>query len=503
MSTQIQQETRLLRELGVWDLSAIGINGVIGGGIFILPATVAQLMGTAAPLAYLLAATVVSLVALCFAVAGSYFTIAGGPYHYAHRAFGPFLGFQVGWVTWLVRATSLGALSSGLATYLGYFWPAAATGLQKQMIVTAAFVSLVVVNILGVRSGARVVNLLTVVKLLPLTLFVAIGVFAVDLHKVFPIQEISLERLGESALLLIFAFGGFEILVIPAEEMVNPRRDVPRSLLATLLVVTLVYASIQWVAAGTFSGLAGAKAPLASAAVQFMGAAGGALMTVGAVCSISGTMSGLMLAGPRVTYALAQNKQLPSWFGTVHPRFRTPYFSILFLGAVSLGLALSGTFVQLAGLAAIARLLQYIATCLALVKLHKEMELDPSRFQLPGKHAIPLLSRSSLCWTAASKQDRSDLSDGGCLKHWCGVVLAGTSRGQSSAPFKSRSILDWGTHQAAILMLSLRRPLSSSVRSSTQTGSLDRSDDSAEISPRLPQLPVYPRQRAAAIGSFR
>jgi len=392
MSTQTQQKTRLLRELGVWDLSATGINGVIGGGIFILPATVAQLMGTAAPLAYLLAATVVSLVALCFAVAGSYFTTAGGPYHYAHRAFGPFFGFQVGWVTWLVRATSLGALSSGLATYLGYFWPAAATGLQRPIIVTAVFASLVVVNILGVRSGARVVNLFTVVKLLPLSLFVAIGIFAVDLHKVFPMQEISLERLGESALLLIFAFGGFEILVIPAEEMVNPRRDVPRSLLAAMLVVTIVYASIQWVAAGTFSELAGAKAPLASAAVQFMGAAGGVLMTVGAVCSITGTMSGLMLAGPRVTYALAQNKQLPSWFGTVHSRFRTPYFSILFLGAVSLALALSGTFVQLAGLAAIARLLQYIATCLALVKLHTEMELDSSRFQLPGRHTIPLLT---------------------------------------------------------------------------------------------------------------
>jgi APA family basic amino acid/polyamine antiporter len=259
MSTQTPQQTRLLRDLGVWDLSAIGINGVIGGGIFILPATVAQLLGTAAPLAYLLAATVVSLVALCFAVAGSYFTTAGGPYHYAHKAFGPFLGFQVGWVTWLVRATSLGALSSGLATYLAYFWPAAALGLQKQAIVTAVFGSLIVVNILGVRSGARVVNLLTVVKLLPLTLFVAIGVFAVDLQKVLPIREISLQRLGESALLLIFAFGGFEILVIPAEEMVNPRRDVPRSLLATMLVVTLVYASIQWVAAGTFSGLASAK----------------------------------------------------------------------------------------------------------------------------------------------------------------------------------------------------------------------------------------------------
>ena len=433
MTTQNQPPTRLLRDLRFWDLTAIGINGVIGGGIFILPATVAYLLGTAAPLAYLLSATVVSLVALCFAVAGSYFTTAGGPYHYAHKAFGPFLGFQVGWVTWLVRATSLGALSSGLATYLGYFWSAAALGWQKHMIVTAVFASLVLVNIFGVRSGARVVNLLTVVKLLPLTLFVGIGVFAVDLHKVLPIQEISLERLGESALLLIFAFGGFEILVIPAEEMVSPRRDVPRSLLATMIVVTLVYASIQWVAAGTFSGLAGAQAPLASAATQFMGSVGGALMTVGALCSITGTMSGLMLAGPLITYALAQNQQLPSWFGTVHPRFRTPYFSILFLGGVSLALALSGTFVQLAGLAAIARLLQYIATCLALVKLHKEMELDPSRFQLPGKHTIPVLA-VTLCvgLLLQSKADQIYLTAGalgiGALLFWLAGRLSGTAK---------------------------------------------------------------------------
>src|SRR5262245_9905709 len=283
-----------------------------------------------------------------------------------------------------------------MATYLAFFWPAIGGGWQKQFLVAAVFISLVLVNIRGVRSGARVVNVFTLMKLLPLTLFVVIGAFAVDFDKVLPIQEISPEKLGESALLLIFAFGGFEILVIPAEEMVNPQRDVPRSLLATMIVVTLVYASIQWVAAGTFSGLATAQAPLASAASQFMGTFGGALMTLAAVCSMTGTMSGLMLTGPRVTYALAQNQQLPSWFGAVHARFRTPYFSILFLGVVSLGLALSGTFVQLAGLAAIARLLQYIATCLAVIKLHKEIQSDSSRFQLPGKHAIPLLA-TTLC----------------------------------------------------------------------------------------------------------
>jgi amino acid transporter len=170
--------------------------------------------------------------------------------------------------------------------------------------------------------------------------------------------------------------------------------------------------------------LASAKAPLASAAAQFMGAVGGGLMTVGAVCSITGAMSGLMLAGPRVTYALAQNQQLPSWFGTVHPRFRTLYFSILFLGSVSLALALSGTFVQLAGLAAIADCFN-IATCLALVKLHKEMESGSVAVSASWKTHHTSARGDFVRWVAASEQGRSSLLDGRCLGHWCGAVLAG------------------------------------------------------------------------------
>ena len=405
----------LVRALGAWDLTAIGINGVIGAGIFILPATVAQLLGTAAPLAYLLSATVVSLVALCFAEAGSYFTTSGGPYLYAWKAFGPFLGFQVGWVTWLLRATSLGALSIGLATYLGYFWPAAGHGWPRGLIVAAVTLFLVTVNIAGVRSGAWVVNFLAVAKLLPLAIFIGVGALAMELQNVLPLKLASVERLGEAALLLIFAFGGFEILVIPAEEIVNPRRDVPRALLATIIVVTAVYACIQWVAAGTFRGLPGSQTPLASAATQFLGPSGGTLMTLGALGSITGTMSGLMLTGPRVTYALAQNQQLPSWFGSVHSRFRTPYLSILFIGAVGLALALSGTFVQLAGLAAIARLLQYVATCLALVKLRKDMESDPSRFRLPGRHSIPLLAVTLCVWLLFQSQAAQIVLTAGAL----------------------------------------------------------------------------------------
>ena len=384
-------ERKLLRALGPLDLTAIGINGVIGAGIFILPATVAQLLGTAGPLAYLFSGLVVSLIALCFAEIGSYFSIAGGPYLYAREAFGPFIGFQVGWITWLVRATSTGAVSNAFTTYLGYLWPAAAHGLTQAIILTAVLLFLMLANLLGVRYGAWLVNFFTVGKLLPLGIFIGAGIFSIQTRNLLPLNWPATQRFGEAALLLIFAYGGFEILTIPAEEVDNPRHNVPRAILATMALVTLVYVSIQLVASGTFPGLAQSKTPLASACAHFLGPLGGTLITLGALISTTGTNSGLMLVGPRLTYALAQHRQLPAVFGQVHTHFHTPYFSILFYGIVALGLTLSGSFVQLAALSAIARLVQYIATCLALLQLRKKMRPDEARFHVPFGNGIPFL----------------------------------------------------------------------------------------------------------------
>ncbi len=163
-------------------------------------------------------------------------------------------------------------------------------------------------------------------------------------------------------------------------------------------LVTILYISIQIVASGTFSELGQSKTPLASACAQFLGPLGGTLMTLGALVSTSGTTSGLMLTGPRLTYALAQHRQLPAVFERVHRRFHTPYVSVLFFGLVTLGMTLSGTFVQLAALAAIARLLQYIATCLALLKLRRVMPSNETRFQIPFGPSIPVFCVLLCTW---------------------------------------------------------------------------------------------------------
>ncbi len=211
-------QARVLRWLGPWDLAAIGVNGVIGAGIFILPATVAQLVGTSGPLAYLFSGIVVFLIALCFAEIGSYFTASGGPYLYARKAFGPFVGFEVGWVTWLVRATSTGAVCNALVTYLGYFWPGVEDRWNQSLVMTSLLVSLTLVNLCGVRYGAWVVNFLTLAKLLPLAIFIVIGSVSVRAENLLPLHWPSVDHFGEATLLLIFAYGGFEIIAIPAEE---------------------------------------------------------------------------------------------------------------------------------------------------------------------------------------------------------------------------------------------------------------------------------------------
>jgi APA family basic amino acid/polyamine antiporter len=429
---------KLLRALGPWDLTAIGINGVIGSGIFILPAAVTSLVGTWSPLIYLFAGLVTFLVALCFAEAGSYFTTAGGPYLYVREAFGPFIGFQVGWFTWLVRATSAGAVSHAFTTYLGYFFPFAREGPAQAVVTSTVLLLLMLVNLFGVRYGAWLVNLFTLGKLLPLGVFIGVGIFHLQAKNLLPLGKTSIDHFGEAALLLVFAFGGFENLTIPAEEAAQPQRDVPKALLATMTLVTITYVLIQTVALGTFAGLAESKTPLASACAGFLGPLGGTLITWGALVSTTGTLSGLMLTGPRLTYALAEHGQLPALFGKVHSRFRTPALSILFFGAVSLALTLSGSFIQLAGLSAIARLLQYVPTCLALLRLRKMSFSNDNHFRLPFGRVIPYLGVLLCLWLLfQSSFSQLLLSVGavclGCLFYLPGLVGSNRNR-RAEAP---------------------------------------------------------------------
>jgi amino acid transporter len=385
---------------------AMGINGVIGAGIFLAPATLARTTGAASTFTYLAASALVTLVALCFAEVGSRFDRAGGPFLYARTAFGPLSGFIVGWFTWLARMTSLAALANGFVVYCAYLAPGADRGAARAAILTLLIGGLTAINIFGVRQGSRTLNFLTVAKLAPLLFFALAGAAFLDPQRLRPESWPASGAFGGAVLFLFYVFGGFEVLTFPAEEVREPQRSIPRAVLLTQAVTLLVYVSVHLVTLGTLEDVAQASAPVASAARAFLGPAGGVLITAGAILSIAGCQSGILLTTPRLLFALARDGRLPRALEAVHPRWRTPHLAILTQGIVGLGLALWGTFEGMAVLSAVARIVTYVSTCLAVLALRRSAGRAP--FTVAGGPLVPIAA-SLLCVWVAAQGDRATI----------------------------------------------------------------------------------------------
>ena len=405
----------LRRELGRWDLTAIGVNQVIGAAVFAQPALLAAQAGAWSP--WMVAAVGVAsmLIALSFAEVGSRFDGTGGPYLYTRAAFGRFAAFEVGWMLWFTRAASWAAVINVLATSLGYYWPAFRGGWPRSTVITAIIVVIAGINIRGIRQSSIVVNILTVGKLLPLAIFIAAGLFAVDWTRLAIDQPLTLSSALSSGLLLIFGFGGYEVIPVVAGETKDPRRAVPFALIVTITVVALIMTLTQIVALGTLADLARSATPLAAAAALFLGAGGAALMTSGATVSASGNNMGQALSGTRNLFALAEHGDLPAFFGHVYPRYRTPVNAVLVTAAVSLVLALSGRFAALAAASAISRLIVYVFTCAAAIRLRQPRfaaTVKPAMFTVPFGPVIPAMAiviALAILFGATPQQLRSGL----------------------------------------------------------------------------------------------
>jgi len=388
-----------IRAIGWLSLTAIAVNGMVGGGILILPANMAQLLGGNSLLAYVLAGTAVVLVALCFAEAGSMFEGSGGPYLYTREAFGRFAGFQAAILLTLSRVAGAAAISNAFSAYAGFLWPVLGAGSGRAAAITLVFAALTLVNYLGIRPGVWTINLLTVGKLLPLLAFCAIGLFHLGAPP--PASALTAVSLQQASLLLIYAFGGFEFASIPSEEVIQPRRTLPVVILASVSSVVLLYLVIQWVAMRTLPGLAASHAPLAEAAQLFLGPAGGLLLAAGAVLSTTGTNSASILVGSRMLYALGRSGDLPAAFARLHPRHRTPVVSTLLFAAAAWIAALIGSFSELAALGALSRVLYYTATCAAVPVLRRKQIAASRAFTLPGGWTVPALALGVCAWLLA------------------------------------------------------------------------------------------------------
>jgi amino acid transporter len=380
----------------------------------------------------LLAGFAVLLLVLCFAEAASHFDEPGSGYLYTREAFGDFVGFEVGWMTWLARVASVASLSNGFYQALTFLrdqfepiaslWPEP-EWLARAVIIAVPLAILTWINVVGVKHGARAAVGLTIAKVVPLVVLVAVGVFAIDWSRVFPVPTPDTGGLGEATLLLLFAYAGFENTAAAAGEYKNPRRDVPFALMFMIISVTLLYTLVQLVALGTLSNLAALEegAPLADAAVILMGTWAGVMMTLGAAVSIEGNVGNTMLAGPRYLYALAVAGFGPSVLARVHPRYRTPAWAIVTQAVLALGLALSGTFVQLALLSIIARLATYMGTAAAVPFLRRKFPRTEDTIVLPGGPAIPIAALL-LCLVFLSSTSVRNLMFGG-IALVVGVVI--------------------------------------------------------------------------------
>jgi len=371
---------------------ALAVNCIVGSGIFGLPAPVAEYVGGWSPVAVLIAGLAMAAIIACYAEAASQFTETGGHYLYVRRAFGRFAGVQVGWMTLLSRLTACAAAVNLLVISLGQFWPGAGAPLPRLAIISLFVGSLGLANYRGVAAGTLVSNVSVVAKLVPLALVAAVGMvyLAAHPHLSAPVSAGGLDGWLKALLLLIFAYGGYEAALFPLGEAKDPRRDAGFALFAALLIVMLLYTVLQLVVIGVLPDAAHSERPLADAARVMLGEGGAALISVGAMISVYGYLSANLLGAPRAMFALAESGDFPARFAAIHPRFRTPYLSILVYALLLWAFALLGSFTWNVTLSAVARLFYYGAVCAA-VPVLRVKQPGAAVFRLPGGPVIPAL----------------------------------------------------------------------------------------------------------------
>jgi basic amino acid/polyamine antiporter, APA family len=377
----------LVRTIGRWSLTALMINTIIGSGIFGLPSVVAGRLGSKAPFAYLIAGAGIAVIAGCLSEVASQFHETGGPYLYARETLGRFWGIQIAWMTWLSRITAAAGTANLFTTYLGQMVPRATQRVYRAEILLLLIGVLAVANYIGVRSGTRVSDFFTGAKVLLLVLFIGAGLGWMGIHgAVTPVplpHTIAARDWFEAVLVLVYAYGGFEAVLLATGEMRDPRRDAPVALLVGIAVVAVIYMLVQVVVSGTLADPATTQRPLSESAGQIFGAGAAAVIALGALVSIYGYLSANMLHTPRLTFALAERGDFPQIFARIHPQFKTPHISILLYTGLLLVFTLAGSFRWNITLSAIARLFTYSSVAIALLVLRRTHP-GADAFRLPA-----------------------------------------------------------------------------------------------------------------------
>ena len=390
------------RRISIFDTFCIGINAIIGSGIFIFPGLLAKEVGPASILAFAVCGLLLVCVALCFAELGSMFRQNGGSYVYAKEAFGPFIGFGVGWISWVTSVFSWAAVANAVSSNLAYFHPVFNNVYAVKAVALGLIVGFSIINYRGIKLGAWTINFFTIAKVVPLLIFVAIGLFFIHRANYKPFWNPVNPATGSftfAVFLSLWALQGFEVTPLPSGESQSPQRAVPIAAVGSLVCAALIYVLIQTVAVGVHPGLATAGAkPLADAAKQFLGPFGGTLMAIGAVISMVGFNAGNALGCPRFLSAVAEDRHLPSRIAAPHPRFNTPSLAIIITTVLTGCAALGLSFESLVNLSNLVVILQYVSTCAALIWLRRKEPQAERQFKIPFGIPVALIGCAVSLW---------------------------------------------------------------------------------------------------------
>lgn len=391
-------DENLVRGIGRWDLTAIAVNTIIGAGIFGLPSKVQTLIGSYSLFAFAACAVVIGLIVLCYAEVSSRFSTTGGPYLYARETQGHIVAFEVGWLYWIVRIATFAANCNLFVTYLGFFWPSATDPVARIFVISFVILGLSIANIVGIRQSAIITNVFTLGKLVPLLLFATVGLFFLKAEN-FTFGAIpQYGSFSSAVLILIYAFVGFEVAVIPAGEVKDPQKNYPFALLVALGIVTGIYIVVQVVSIGTLPNLAGSDRPLTDAASSFMGPIGAVLITAGALVSILGNLNVGLLGGSRIVFAMSERSELPNALAKTHKKFKTPYLAVILQAVIILVLTIQSSFLSALAVATITRLLIYATTCVSLPIFRRRDNAPKAGFLVPFGNVVAVLSLALIAW---------------------------------------------------------------------------------------------------------
>jgi amino acid transporter len=391
------------------------MNYTVGAGIFVLPAVAAAQVGAAAPIVYVICAIAIGLILLCFADSGSRVSLSGGTYGYSQVAFGPYAGFMVATSLWFGSSVlASAAVANVFMDALGQLIPAVNNPTARSLVLALMYSLSALINIRGVKMGSGMVQTVTVAKLTPLLVLIVVGLFAINPQNLAWPGMPPLSSIARASIVLIFAFLGTETALSVSGEVTNPARTVPRAILITIMLVTLLYMGIQIVSQGVLGPdlATNQKAPLAEAARRVLGTGGQTLILVGTAISTFGYVSGDMLAAPRGLYALGKDKLLPSFVGAVNEKYKTPHTAIIIHAVLCAAFAISGSFTSLIVLATVATLIVYLVCCEATIKLQR-MNITTeggSPFRLPGGPVIPILACAIVVWLATALTQKEFLA---------------------------------------------------------------------------------------------